>query len=236
MCLKSKFLVFRGLLAASFIGFALTACSSVSDQAVKASKEAYKHNDYKTAFIKLSQTVQYGDPRVQYALGYCYVNGLGVAPNPVLGRYYINLAAEQGYAPAQKAIKQLNQQWPIFQNNRGPAAPSAAPSAPASAPPSAPAKRYYQKPPGVPSAAPYTPPSAAPSSAPPPQKFAPTTKRSRKPAPVVEATAPAGAVHASAQGPSHAQSHMPSHAQLHKQVYRKVQLQRPVLISPPENT
>ena len=65
---------------------------------------AYSNQDYATALKELKPLAEQGDPRSQYAVGWMYRNGEGVAQDYKTAVKWYRLAAEQGHAEAQKSL------------------------------------------------------------------------------------------------------------------------------------
>jgi hypothetical protein len=65
---------------------------------------AYLNQDYKTALKELKPLAEQGDPRSQYAVGWMYRNGEGVAQDYKTAVKWYRLAAEQDHAEAQKSL------------------------------------------------------------------------------------------------------------------------------------
>lgn len=65
---------------------------------------AYSSQDYATALKELKPLAEQGDPRSQYAVGWMYRNGEGVAQDYKTAVKWYRLAAEQGHAEAQKSL------------------------------------------------------------------------------------------------------------------------------------
>lgn len=65
---------------------------------------AYVNQDYEAALKELKPLAEQGDTRSQYAVGWMYRNGEGVAQNYQTAIKWYRLAAEQGHAEAQKSL------------------------------------------------------------------------------------------------------------------------------------
>lgn len=75
-------------------------------------KRYFEKGYYKHAIQTLLPLACDGDPRAQYAIGYLYYYGYGVAQDTYVGYFWIKRAADQHYYLAQEAlllIKQENQ-------------------------------------------------------------------------------------------------------------------------------
>lgn len=64
-------------------------------------------SDLAEAFDLLSQAVELGDVRAHYNLGIHYANGIGVDQDFDLAHHYIELAANNGFEPAQEVLSQF---------------------------------------------------------------------------------------------------------------------------------
>lgn len=89
-------------------------CTSISQRALLRAKRSYAQQNYGDMFQVLWHAAPYGDPAVEYALGYCYYTGMGIRENYVVARYYFYQAAKQSYPPAIKALALLTPQDPAF--------------------------------------------------------------------------------------------------------------------------
>ena len=80
---------------------------------------AYSNQDYETALKELKPLAEQGDPRSQYAVGWMYRNGEGVAQDYQTAVKWYRLAADQGHAEAQKSLGLMYQFGEgITQNNQ----------------------------------------------------------------------------------------------------------------------
>lgn len=80
---------------------------------------AYVNQDYETALKELKPLAEQGDPRSQYAIGWMYRNGEGVAQDYQTAVKWYRLAADQGHAEAQKSLGLMYQFGEgIAQNNQ----------------------------------------------------------------------------------------------------------------------
>lgn len=64
-------------------------------------------SDISEAFSLLSRAVEMGNVRAHYLLGIVYANGVGVNQDYDLAHHYIELAANNGFDPAQEALGQF---------------------------------------------------------------------------------------------------------------------------------
>ena len=109
MCKRRIHIVILAVVIAALFG-----CMSVSRHALIRAKQSYAEQNYGDMFQTLWHAVPYGDPAVEYALGYCYYTGMGIRSNYVMARYYFYQAAKQLYPPAVKALALLTPQDPAF--------------------------------------------------------------------------------------------------------------------------
>ena len=87
----------------------LTACTTspgmVSE--LQYGKMTFERGDYKNAFHQLLPIAINGNKEAQYAVGYMYYNGLGVAEDQETGMAWMKKSADQHYQPAVDAMKAL---------------------------------------------------------------------------------------------------------------------------------
>ncbi|EPZ7318353.1 tetratricopeptide repeat protein [Vibrio mimicus] len=62
------------------------------------------NNDFSGAAKAFNKVSSYGDPDVQYYLGYLYENGLGVVENQLLAFEFYEKSASQGLAKSQYVL------------------------------------------------------------------------------------------------------------------------------------
>jgi TPR repeat protein len=99
----------------SLILMLVTPVSAGYDEA----RAAYLNQDYETALKELKPLAEQGDSRSQYAVGWMYRNGEGVAQDYQIAVKWYRLAAEQGHAEAQKSLGLMYQFGEgIAQNNQ----------------------------------------------------------------------------------------------------------------------
>jgi len=80
---------------------------------------AYVNQDYGTALKELKPLAEQGDPRSQYAVGWMYRNGEGIAQDYQTAVKWYRLAADQGHAEAQKSLGLMYQFGEgVAQNNQ----------------------------------------------------------------------------------------------------------------------
>lgn len=90
-----------------FQGCATAPQQSPSDLAHSQAKAAYLANDYQRTIAIAEPRAVAGESWAQYTLGYLYYYGQGAPLDREAGKQWMQRAAEQGYAPAQEAMKRL---------------------------------------------------------------------------------------------------------------------------------
>lgn len=95
----------RWFMMASLI-FLLTSCVFGSFN-LKEGISCFKVQDYRSAFIRLKPEAEKGQPDAQYAVGYMYYYGQGVAEDKQKALYWIKCAAKAGQPDAIEALKLL---------------------------------------------------------------------------------------------------------------------------------
>lgn len=73
-------------------------------------KRYFDQGYYKRAMTFLLPLACDGSPDAQYAVGYMYYYGLGVAQDTEIGYFWIQRAANHNYAPAIRAIAEMEPQ------------------------------------------------------------------------------------------------------------------------------
>jgi uncharacterized protein len=68
---------------------------------------AFAKGDYAAALRLFRPLAEGGEAQAQFALGYMYVRGNGVAPDPAQAASWYRKAADQGYAIAQIGLSDL---------------------------------------------------------------------------------------------------------------------------------
>lgn len=71
-------------------------------------KRYFEAGYYKRAMHILLPLACDGHPEAQYAVGYMYYYGYGVAQDTEVGYFWINRAAAKNFAPAIKALEVIN--------------------------------------------------------------------------------------------------------------------------------
>jgi TPR repeat protein len=88
--------------------FLLTACA-IGKISNSAAKQDYVEHDYSRAFNALLLPAMHDDPEAQYALGYMYYYGLGIAKDQDIARTWIKKSADHHYLPALQAMVVITQ-------------------------------------------------------------------------------------------------------------------------------
>ena len=91
-------------------GICLQGCVSPKmGEELQQGKATFAAGDYANAFHQLLPIAVSGDKEAQYAVGYMYYNGLGVAQDTQTGIFWMHKSADQKYPPAQNALKALSE-------------------------------------------------------------------------------------------------------------------------------
>ena len=89
----------------------LSACVSARvSQELQQGRLHYQAGLYRQAFDELLPLATEGNKEAQYAVGYMYYNGYGVARDPDTGKFWMKKSAAQGYPPAVEAERDLRGQ------------------------------------------------------------------------------------------------------------------------------
>lgn len=86
------------------ISLLLTACAAMQQNRLNEAKANFERQNYSSAFLELEQLANSGSPQAQYAVGYMYYYGLGIARNTDTARSWIRKAADHQYLPARQAL------------------------------------------------------------------------------------------------------------------------------------
>lgn len=105
----------RSLIVMSLVGSSLLlqSCASQEDhvsQQLALGKTYFKQQQYQRAFVTLEPAAKAGNPDAEYAVGFMYYYGRGVAENRAMAKYWMHKAAQHGQASAQKALSKINDQ------------------------------------------------------------------------------------------------------------------------------
>ena len=85
----------------------LISCSSTNQSPVADARKDNLVHDYSRSFGKTMKLAVAGNAEAQYALGYMYYYGLGVAKDQDIARVWIIRAANQSYSPAILAMRKI---------------------------------------------------------------------------------------------------------------------------------
>ncbi len=95
-------------LAMVVLSFSLQACATQSQQSqLLAGETAFKRQSYHDAFQQLMPLAKKGNADAQYAVGYMYYYGEGVAQDTHLARKWLQDSAKQGNPLAKQALRDL---------------------------------------------------------------------------------------------------------------------------------
>jgi TPR repeat protein len=99
--------MFRVLMI-SFLALALTACAtSHLNQNLLRGKRYFETGYYKRAMHQLMPLAISGEPEAQYAVGYMYYYGYGVAQDTDMGYFWIKKSADRRFPPAVVAYNMI---------------------------------------------------------------------------------------------------------------------------------
>jgi TPR repeat protein len=86
----------------------LFSCTSPKlSQELENGKLQFSNGNYKESFHQLLPLAAHGKKEAQYAVGYMYYYGLGVARDAESGIFWMKQSAEQGYQPAVDALQMI---------------------------------------------------------------------------------------------------------------------------------
>lgn len=86
----------------------MQSCASTAQaEQLGLAKRNFADGDYKQSFHALLPLASEGNARAQYAVGYMYYYGYGVARDAESGIFWMHKAAAQHYEPAIKALQIL---------------------------------------------------------------------------------------------------------------------------------
>ncbi len=89
--------------------FLLSCATAHMSQELQRGKCMFAEGDYNDAFHQLLPAAAKGNPQAQYAIGYMYYYGYGVARDSETGIFWMQQSAAQGYQPAIKALRLIKQ-------------------------------------------------------------------------------------------------------------------------------
>jgi hypothetical protein len=84
--------------------FLQSCVSPKMSQELEGGKLHFMSGDFKAAFKALLPLAVCGKAEAEYAVGYMYYNGYGVAREPISGLFWMRRSAAHGYPPAIKAL------------------------------------------------------------------------------------------------------------------------------------
>ncbi len=97
------------IISVIFVMLLLQSCASPRmGEELQGGKAKFMVGNYKEAFHDLLPVAVYGRKEAQYAVGYMYYYGLGVAQDPESGLFWMKKSAEQHFAPAVDALKLIH--------------------------------------------------------------------------------------------------------------------------------
>jgi TPR repeat protein len=101
----------RRTLLIGLLTLIITACATMPTTYVQSelaqSQRYFDEGYYKKAMQQLIPLACHGNAQAQYAIGYMYYYGLGVAQDTDVGYQWMKQAADQGYQPAKDAIASM---------------------------------------------------------------------------------------------------------------------------------
>ena len=89
---------------AAFLGLAFLVGTGVACADFESAADAYRRQDYVTAYAQFEPQAHAGDPRAQTVIALMYKYGESVKPNYATAFSWYQRAANQGYAPAQFSV------------------------------------------------------------------------------------------------------------------------------------
>lgn len=106
-------MLFRRIFSVIILCLFMQSCSSPKmSQELQLGKTLYAAGDYKPAFRQLLPLAADGKAEAQYAVGYMYYYGYGVAQDTESGLFWMTKSATQNYAPAISALGMLARKEP----------------------------------------------------------------------------------------------------------------------------
>lgn len=100
------------LLSLSLTACATTATAPATESHLEEGQRLFEKGYYKRAMHELLPLACDGNPQAQYAVGYMYYYGQGVAQDTDVGYFWIKRSANQGYVPAKRALRIITSQEP----------------------------------------------------------------------------------------------------------------------------
>lgn len=111
-------LIFLTLLCGSLIACATTQPTAGEISRLQQGKRLFEKRRYKESLKELMPLACIGMPEAQYAVGYMYFYGYGVAQDTDLGYFWIKRAADKHYRPAENALALICEQGKFPQVSR----------------------------------------------------------------------------------------------------------------------
>ena len=102
-------LVYQSLLFCMLSLMLLSCTSPKMSQELEQGKVNFVAGDYKKAFHSLMPVAANGNPQAEYAVGYMYYYGYGVAQDNESGLFWMQKSADQNFEPAVKALNMIRQ-------------------------------------------------------------------------------------------------------------------------------
>lgn len=97
-----------------FVSLILQSCASPKmSQELTQGKVNFVEGNYKKAFHNLMPLAVSGNAQAEYAVGFMYYYGYGVAQDNESGLFWIEKSASQQFPPAVKALKSIREKPPI---------------------------------------------------------------------------------------------------------------------------
>jgi TPR repeat protein len=104
-----EFVVLPRVIILVLLSLLLPACASQRDDyRLDVGKRDFVNGIYKPAFHELLPLAMQGNTQAEYAVGYMYYYGYGVAQDTESGTVWMERAANQGNEAAQQALKLIN--------------------------------------------------------------------------------------------------------------------------------
>jgi TPR repeat protein len=106
--------MFRLLLIA-LLAVTITACASIpyspnTSSQLRQGKRDFDDGFYQRSLHRLLPLACDGNPEAQYAVGYMYYYGFGVAQDPEVGSFWIRRSSAQHYQPAIDALELIDRE------------------------------------------------------------------------------------------------------------------------------
>lgn len=105
------------LLSLSILSCAHTPSPALMSE-LQQGKRFFDTGYYKRAMHELLPIACDGNPDAQYAVGYMYYYGLGVAQDTEVGSFWIQRSANKHYVPAEKALEMIDSRGEVNTRKR----------------------------------------------------------------------------------------------------------------------